>query len=174
MVWWTWRRLHLYVRSPSVDGWTRHCESTPKCFRDEFFSNNSKSYLQGIVLAIIYLIVALASIGATVNRPKIDFGPSDPVNKGISGMQECNMAGAASLSIISIIIAFLGAGIYVRRKRILCYLMCYQKLMESHNTFCRPFHIGIRSVRMQCEKASDGFDLLLSSRQVCIRSSSLV
>ena len=65
-------------------------------------------------MAIIYLIVGAVSISLTVNRPMVDFGPSDPANKGITGMQECNMSGARSLSILSIIVSFLGMGIYVR------------------------------------------------------------
>jgi hypothetical protein len=67
-------------------------------------------------LAIIYLIVAAGSIALSSNRPKVDFGQSNATKSPdvITGMQDCNMAGAASLSIISIIIAFLGAGIYVR------------------------------------------------------------
>jgi hypothetical protein len=70
--------------------------------------------VQGIVLSIIYLIIAAATISTTARRQKgtTDFGVSY-MNTTISGMQDCNGNGALSLAIISILLSIVGSAIYV-------------------------------------------------------------
>ena len=71
------------------------------------------------MFAIIYLIIAYSSIGTiSFNRPMADFGPMDPAEpNGFYGKQDCIKYGAKSVLIIEAVLAFLGAGIYVRNNQ---------------------------------------------------------
>ena len=75
--------------------------------------------MQGVILALVYLITASAAVGALdLTRPKADFGPMDPSNpNGIYGKQDCLKFGAQSLLILEIVVTFLGVGIYVRNNK---------------------------------------------------------
>jgi hypothetical protein len=88
------------------------------------------------MFALIYLVIAFSSIGAmSANRPMADLGPMNPANpKGFYGKQDCAKYGAHSVLIIEAILAFLGAGIYVRNNQwvFVVLLVC----REAHTLKC--------------------------------------
>ena len=75
--------------------------------------------LQGIVLAIIYLLVAAILIPTAVKSQNSTTNFGSGGNYTVTGWQNCNNSGAISLAIISIIAAFIGAAIYVSRSVLL-------------------------------------------------------
>ncbi len=85
---------------------------------------------------MVYIINAFSAIGATsVNRPMADFGPMDPDDpNGLYGKQDCVKYGAKSVLIIAAVLAFLGAGIYVRNNQwvFVVLLVC----REAHTLKC--------------------------------------
>ena len=118
---------------------------------------------QGVVLGVIYLIVAAAVISTTVKMQQgtTDFGVSFN-GTTISGMQDCNSSGAVSLAIIGIIAAFIGSGIYVR------FVRCFSFSHPSNSLWCFfPFHReGFRRMGQHYEESSTHINFLSSSQWV--------